>query len=495
MASNLKFTVRPFTSPKNDPNDSFRVHLSALALSKLKAHPGDILRMQVDGGSPQMAIAWLSPEPKLTDGIVQTSKVLQQTYGLSLQDKVTVVKARQPQSAEEIVVKEVHGQTSNWSNAERGYWDTVLPYQLSQIRHIAVSMEFNVDMIGRRTRFSIVAVDGAHDDSAFTFTPSTRLKLGLDPGVLNASWQIDGSGVGALEYQLATIQKVVNDIGQGRGRDVNQYFPSLQPNHGILLYGPKGTGKSLVLRKIGSCQWSRKFTTILKDAQTVAKVFAEAIATQPSLVLIDQLESIAPQQSAPVNATPPNEVVAALVASFEQVQNTRVLVVATARHPNMVAETLRIRGRFGTEIELPVPTADGRLQILKAVRGAGTLPSDSLLSTIAERTHAYVGADLYQVYATIAEKALARLSLAESPIVDSMAAMRLEADGSEAPTYGPQTPKISEADVAEALKEVRPTAMQEIFIETPNVHWADIGGQHAIKELLQGAVDISLKVS
>lgn len=494
MANTSRFTVRPLTNPKIDVKDSFRVHLSSSALQKLKAQPGDVVTLQVEDRPPQTALIWLSTEPKLTDSVVQTSRVLQQTYGISLQDKVTISKLEGPEPAAEITMEEVDDGHSGplLSGIDKVFWQKAIGYQLTQIGCFAINMTLYVELLGDTRQFRVTHVKGGAPEMAFKYTPMT--KISFEP--VKENLELDFTGVGALETQLDALRSLVRKVRIGSGdKKTKQIFPSYQVNRGVLLYGPKGTGKSLVLRRIESCAWRRVIRcSLFKDVTAVARIFAEAVAHQPSLITIESLDLLAPNNTESSSSTS-HEITNALVDGFEQTQDAQVLVVATARHPNLVAESLRVRRRLGKEMEFPVPTKQDRLQILRAIRGKGPLPSDEILATIADRTHAYVGADLYDVFQTLAEKSLDRLDAhldTDSGLANGVFSLNLEhgnVNGSE------KVPTISAADVEETLKEIRPTAMQEVFIETPNVRWSDIGGQHGIKELLKEAVDMSLEVS
>ena len=161
-----------------------------------------------------------------------------------------------------------------------------------------------------------------------------------------------------------------------------------------------------------------------------------------------------------------------LHAMFRQIRGTPTLVIAEARHPNDVDERLRAPGKFAREIELPIPTALQRIDILRAIRGQDHLPSIGLLQEMSARTHGFVGADLeallqFTVY----------LASRRPPFTKE----------------GEALPTVQFTDFESALQQVRPSALQEIFLETPNVRWLDIGGQHDIKRQLHNAIERPLK--
>ncbi|KAK2811023.1 hypothetical protein FQN49_008491 [Arthroderma sp. PD_2] len=274
---------------------------------------------------------------------------------------------------------------------------------------------------------------------------------------------------------------------------------------GILVYGAKGTGKSALLSKIEEASWRRTFaitssivnrTSSGDGAAVLRKIFSDALKYQPSLIKIDQLDFIAPKRG-----SSPNEasVSPALCEGMDTLQDSKVLVVACTRHPNDVDDSLRMPHRLGIEIELQIPTSKSRLEILYALRGPASEPTDELLQKMATKTHGYVGADLLSLLQLSCRKAKARmLSPTPSQLANGIASNHMAEDES-GPQPIPDHPgkplplEISERDMSLAMKEVRPTAMREVFLETPSVRWSDIGGQRYIKSRLQKAVERPLK--
>jgi AAA family ATPase len=190
--------------------------------------------------------------------------------------------------------------------------------------------------------------------------------------------------------------------------------------------------------------------------------------------------------------------------------------VAEARHPNNVDESLRSVSRFASEIEISVPNAIERYQILRSIRDTSDQPTDDLLNHIASRTHGYVGADLFallQATLRIARdrqeklmeitQSLNDVEIRDDEFDEKRAILQAERSNSVLPITpsGTTSPKSLEPliiiaeDITIALSKIRPSAMQEIFLETPNVRWSDIGGQHDIKERLRLAIEEPLKMA
>lgn len=311
--------------------------------------------------------------------------------------------------------------------------------------------------------------------------------------------QVQSSGLGGMSRQIEQINESLADFNMNyQGIDMPAYY---EHSKGILFYGPKGTGKTSLLGRIAAAGWRKTFNigssaisrNVGEGEIKIRKTFQEAMSSQPSVILIDQLESVAPKRSLADSLS----LASVLCEGLDAVKGYRVLVVAATRHPNDVDDTLRTPHRLGIEIELQIPTSYDRTEILHAIRGSHCAePTDELIELIAEKTHGYVGADLFALLQLVCRKARRRI-LAENspnglsrtvPFNERFVSSELTINSGIVPLL-----KIIESDVTQAMQEVRPTAMREVFLETPKVRWSDIGGQFDIKRRLQKTVQLPLK--
>ncbi|KAK9456712.1 P-loop containing nucleoside triphosphate hydrolase protein [Dipodascopsis uninucleata] len=248
------------------------------------------------------------------------------------------------------------------------------------------------------------------------------------------------------------------------------------PSRGILLHGPAGTGKSSLLKAIAeeseNCHILRiEPAAILGRYQgdtesALAAVFEEAREFAPSIILIDELDALAPRRDADATTDSDARIISALVSQIDNLPN-RVVVCAATTRLQAVDSSLRRPGRLEKEIELRIPDAPARLAILSLLlHSVPTTLTDLDRSNLAGKTHGYVGADLVAVVREAVMTALTR-----------------EQD--------PQT--LIFADFEAAIRNVRPSAMREIFLDTPKVAWTDIGGQLEVKRLLRQAVQWPLE--
>jgi AAA family ATPase len=500
------WTVRPLSKQQRpDFKDSFRIHLAPSVLLLLKLRAGDLCRLELVQGKPKTAIAWTAPE-KIQETVVQTSKVLQDCYGFKLGDKISITKEDE-QLGEAVTVRleECTEVTKNSSQgpleeSDREHWEWGLQHPLSKSEIISTGMVFEFELKARRRSFKVAEISSQsrnETNTIFQFTAYSKVRIGASDEAPSKppTLEVIPSGLGGLNSQVMQINEALRDFSYSSH---NLTMPSFyQRSGGLLVYGPKGTGKSTLLSNIAAAGWTKVFTigsSVLRsnsgDGEAVLrKNFADALRSQPSLVVIDQLDFIAPKRG----SNDSSGVSSVLCEMLDSIRNTHVFVATATRHPNDVDDALRTPHRLGIEIELQVPTAKDRADILSVIRGSSTEPNDVLLGRMAEQTHGYVGADLFALLQLSCRKARSRQLqniAAHSPHNACCANNTNGEIGSEQSV----SLNIHEDDVQLARQEVRPTAMREVFLETPKVRWTDIGGQHEIKRHLQKAVQRPLKV-
>jgi len=265
----------------------------------------------------------------------------------------------------------------------------------------------------------------------------------------------------------------------------------IEPPKGVLLYGPPGTGKTLLAKAVAN--ESEANFLLLNGPECMSKfygesekrlrdLFEEAEKNAPSIIFIDEIDAIAPKRE-DVGGEVERRVVSQLLTMMDGLKSRgKVIVIGATNRPNSIDPALRRPGRFDREIEIRAPDKTGRLQILKIHTRGMPLTKDVNLETLASITHGFVGADISalakEAAMIVLRKVLPKLELKE---------------GEEIPEEVLKELKVSQKDFLEALKVVRPSALREILIETPNVKWNDIGGLENIKQELREAVEWPLK--
>jgi AAA family ATPase len=505
MTETRSFTVRPLSKqPRNDHRDSFRVYLSPSSLTYLRLRAGDLCSIQLNEGIPKTAIAWTALE-NIQNTVVQTSKALQDCYHIKLGDKITIRKSEGPLEGADIIQLEECSDPDKLANhgslsaADKSHWEWALEYQLSKCEVLSVGLIFDAEMKGQRRNFKVsrIVMQGATEKTIFRFTGYSKIEIGKneDSGkrVTPLCLEVHDSGLGGLSDQISKINESLLDFSHEIDAVTMPSFYKF--SKGILIYGPKGTGKTSLLQRVQAAGWAKTFvigsSTLSRSVgdgeAKLRKVFQDAMLSQPSVVVIDQIESVAPKRTSHESSS----LAYALCESIDALADAKVLVVAATRHRNDVDESLRTPHRLAIEIELSVPTAVARAEILRAIRGESKQPDDSVLDSISEKTHGYVGADLFALLQLACRKARIRQK--------TMVAVPLNMEEGSPLVLGQEDEStvslvISESDVVQAMQEVRPTAMREVFLETPKVRWSDIGGQHSIKRHLQKVVERPLKV-
>jgi AAA family ATPase len=516
MADVRSFTARPLSKQaRSDLKDAFRIYLSSSSLAALRLRADDLCTLSSAEGSPKTAIAWTAVE-NIQSTVVQTSRALQDCYGIKIGEKVAITKIDGTLDDIESIILvdcsdpekiEKHGPIAD---GEKSHWEWALEFPLLRSEVLATGLVFELELKGQRRSFRLVSIHapGASPNrTIFRFTKNSKVSIGTEVQPREeprSSIAVQSVGLGGLSRQIEDINESLSDFNLDPRRPAMPSF--YEHNRGILLYGPKGTGKTALLRQIGSAGWKQVFrigTSSLgrstsESESKLRNIFQEAARAKPSVILIDQLDFIAPKRTSFESSS----LVSVLCENLDAIQSGSVLVVAATRHPNNVDDALRTPHRLGTEIELQVPTAQDRAQILRAIRGpafAGL--NDDLIDFIAEKTHGYVGADLYALLLLICRKARQRQLIEQGSTILPAKPPSQEGDSSPSDLSDASNGEvcidldIRETDILASLQEVRPTAMREVFLETPKVRWSDIGGQHEIKKRLQQAVERPLKVS
>jgi len=260
---------------------------------------------------------------------------------------------------------------------------------------------------------------------------------------------------------------------------------------GVLLYGSPGTGKTLLARAVAN-ESGANFISISgpevmskwygQSEENLRKIFDEAEKNAPSIIFIDEIDSIAPKREE-VTGEVERRVVSQLLASMDGLKKRgKVIVIAATNRPNALDPALRRPGRFDREIEIPVPDRNGRLEILKIHTRSMPREKDVNLNWLSDITYGYVGADLWALAKEAAMSALRRVL----PDIKWK-------EESELPKEIMEKLIVMKEDFENALRIVEPSAMREVLVEIPRVKWEDIGGLEEVKQALIEMVEWPLK--
>jgi len=264
----------------------------------------------------------------------------------------------------------------------------------------------------------------------------------------------------------------------------------IDPPKGVLLYGPPGCGKTLLARAVAN-ESEANFYAINgpeimskfygESEARLRNIFMEAEKNAPSIIFIDEIDAIAPKRSE-VTGEVERRVVAQLLALMDGLKGRgNVIVIAATNRPEALDPALRRPGRFDREIEIGIPDKQGRFEILQIHTRGMPLADDVDLKKLAEITHGYTGADLAALCREAAMKALRRYL------------PKIDLEEKRIPHEVLEQMVVTMEDFMNAYKEITPTAMREVYVETPTVHWDDIGGLEEVKQQLKEAVEWPLK--
>jgi transitional endoplasmic reticulum ATPase len=268
----------------------------------------------------------------------------------------------------------------------------------------------------------------------------------------------------------------------------------IDPPKGVLLYGPPGTGKTLIAKAVaneaGANFYSIQGPEIMskyygQSEERLREKFEEAQKNAPSVLFIDELDSIAPKREE-VTGEVERRVVAQLLTLMDGLSGRgQVIVIGATNRDEAIDPALRRPGRFDREIEIGVPDRNGRKEVLQIHTRGMPIEGveeerDRLLNELSDVTHGFVGADLAALAREAAMKALRRY-LPDIDLEKPIPAETLE------------KMRVLPEDFKNALKEVEPSAMREVLVEIPKISWGDVGGLADVKMKLREAVEMPLK--
>ena len=344
-----------------------------------------------------------------------------------------------------------------------------------------------VMMLGHAIPFTVVRT---RPHGIVRITHDTQVHIRSEPapeirGVPRTTYE----DIGGLHEEIQRIREMVElplrhpELFQRLGID---------PPKGVLLHGPPGCGKTLLARAVANESEANFFSINGPEIMSkfygesearLREIFQQAQQNAPSIIFIDEIDAIAPKREE-VTGEVERRVVAQLLALMDGLAaRGNVIVIGATNRPDALDPALRRPGRFDREIEIGVPDKQARYEILQIHTRGMPLAEDVDLKKLAEMTHGYTGADIAALCRETAMKALRRylpeINLEEERIPPSVL----------------EKMEICMEDFLNAYKEITPTAMREVYVEIPTVHWEDIGGLEDVKKELREAVEWPLKNS
>ena len=484
----MQLTVKQLK--KRDPGSGLAV-IDRNALSELGVSSGDFVALEGRDGRA-VARVWPSDSSDAGRGSIRIDGQLRRTAGVGIDDRVTVEPTSvEPADRVRIAVPDtvrIRGDLGSHLR-EQLVDQAVTP---GQTVGLAVGFGLLSRQTGRRLPVRIVETD---PNGTVVITPETTIERAEAAQTATAGDTADESAVEASATPTVTYE----DIG-GLDEELDlvremielpmrhpELFGTLgiEPPKGVLLYGPPGTGKTLIAKAVAT-EIDAHFQTISgpeimskyygESEEQLREVFEEAEQNAPAIVFIDELDSIAPKRD-DVSGDVERRVVAQLLSLMDGLdERGRITVIATTNRVDAIDPALRRPGRFDREIEIGVPDREGRKEILEVHTRGMPLAEDVGLDSYAEHTHGFVGADLESLAKEAAMGALRRIR----PELD------LDAETLDAGTL--KEIEVTDSDIRTALQGIEPSAMREVFVETPSVSWDDVGGLAEAKARLKETI-------
>jgi len=342
-----------------------------------------------------------------------------------------------------------------------------------------------VPYFGGRLTFQVIGVTPAAD--AVLVTQKTVFHIAEKGETLRGVPQVTYEDIGGINNEIKKVREMIElplrhpEIFEKLG---------IEAPKGVLLYGPPGTGKTLLAKAVAN-ESNAHFISISgpeimskfygESEARLREIFKEAREKSPSIIFIDEIDSIAPKREE-VTGEVERRVVSQMLSLMDGLEaRGKVIVISATNRPNAIDPALRRPGRFDREIEIKVPDKKGRKDILSIHTRNMPLADDVNIEKIAAVSHGYVGADLEYLCKEAAMKCLRRL-LPELNMEDEK--------------LSPETLDkliVNGEDYQKALIEVTPSGMREVFIENPDVKWDEVGGLLEVKRELQEAVEWPMK--
>jgi transitional endoplasmic reticulum ATPase len=437
---------------------------------------GDII--EITGNKTTYALLWPGRSEDHGKELIRVDGYIRNNLGSGIDDRVRVRRVEAKQATK---VSLAPTEPLRISGGEE-YLAQVL-----EGRVVSKGSLVTINLMGRRIDFVVTQVQ-PHSDAVIV-SEGTEVELSEEPAkeLPKQIPKVTYEDIGGLSREIQKVREMIEL--PLRHPEVFERLGVEAPK-GVLLHGPPGTGKTLLAKavanetqanfySIGGPEIMSKFYG--ESEERLREIFKQAQENAPSIVFIDEIDSIAPKREE-VTGEVEKRVVSQLLSLMDGLEaRGKVVVIGATNRPNALDPALRRPGRFDREIVIGVPDRLGRLQILQIHTRGMPLAEDVNLERLAEVTHGFVGADLEALAKEAAMQALRRV-LPEINLEEKMI-----------PAEILNKITVTMRDFEEALKGIEPSAMREVLVEVPNIHWSDVGGLSNVKQELIEAVEWPLK--
>ena len=453
-------------------------HVDPQIIEQMNLKTGDVL--QVAGNRRKThVLLWSGQTSDTGRKVIRIDGYTRNNLGVGIDDNVSIKKVTPPK-LEQIVLSPT--EDLNVVGLEE-----YLP-DLLEGRVVTKGDIIPVNMMGHKIGFVVTTIIPTNGSGIIA--TSTDFAIGSVPKTGNkAIPRVNYEDIGGLRHEIQKVREMI-ELPMRHPEIFDRI--GIEAPRGVLLFGPPGTGKTLLAKavanetnanfySIGGPEIMSKFYG--ESEERLRETFKQAQENAPSIIFIDEIDSIAPKREE-VSGDVEKRVVSQLLTIMDGLESRgKVVVIGATNRPDALDPALRRPGRFDREIEIGIPDQKGRQEILEIHTRGMPLTEEVKLSSIAKVTHGFVGADLEAVCREAAMKSL-RNVLPE-----------INLEESKIPVETLNKIKIKPQDFETALKEVQPSALREVYVQSPNVNWTEIGGLESIKEELREAIEWPLKHS
>jgi transitional endoplasmic reticulum ATPase len=448
----------------------------------LKISPGDLVA--IEGKRRTVAKVWRALVEDWNQRKIRIDNFTRLNAGVSIGDTVKVVKIADEVEAKRVVLAPPEDlpkkiPIANNPHVVNGLID--FPVAKNDSVPIMLGLPFIQPQI---VAFKVVEIE---PEEAVIITKNTFIEFSDKPAVgFEGIKRFSYEDIGGLKDELQRLRETIElplrhpELFQKLG---------IEPPKGVLLYGPPGTGKTLIAKAVAS-ESGAHFISIAgpeviskyygESEQRLREVFEEARENSPSIIFIDELDSIAPRREE-VTGEVERRVVAQLLTMMDGLEERgQVVVIGATNRVDAIDAALRRPGRFDREIEIGVPSELDRIEILKIHTRGMPLAEDVRIEILAQQTHGFVGADLAALAREAAIRALRRY------LPD------LDLDAEEVPAEVLDSLRVLASDFRSAQRDVGPSAMREVMLEVSHVKWDNVGGLEDAKTEVREAVEYPL---
>ncbi|MFX0084800.1 MAG: CDC48 family AAA ATPase [Candidatus Hodarchaeota archaeon] len=453
--------------------------ISKAYMKKLEVKSGDVLEIQGSLGKKTTAIVWPAYSADEKKALISIDATTRSNAGVRL-DEIVTIKKVSTSTAERIVLKPntkvVLGNAATYFG------------QMLKGRPFSLHDKIRLESMGNKIEYTVTKLipnsdNVVIDDYTIIDVLQDDIDLEKETSEHKLTPMVSYEDIGGLDSSIQRMREMV---------ELPMRYPELferlgvEAPKGVLLYGPPGTGKTLLAKAVAS-ETESHFILVSgpeimskfygESEQKVREIFDEAKENAPSIIFIDEIDSIAPKRDDKGSGEVERRIVSQMLALMDGLETRgEIIVIGATNRPNTIDPALRRPGRFDREIEIGVPNKEGRLVILGIHTRSMPLDEEVDLNDLASRTHGFVGADLSSLAKEAGMRAIRRIF------------PKIVWGEELSPNLVSEISVLPE-DFNIALAEIKPSALREVFIEVPSVTWNEVGGLDDIKQELKEIIE------